>query len=109
MLGVKIQQTEEGISLDQRHFTEALLEQYGMEACKAMVTPLTPNEHLMPPTEDKILAFGKLKVNYRRAIGSINYLSTATRPYLSVAISTLSQYMDWPGIKHWQAFMPVLE
>ncbi|MBW0502746.1 hypothetical protein O181_042461 [Austropuccinia psidii MF-1] len=43
MLGVKIQWTEEGISLNQCHFTEALLEQYGMASCKAMVTPLTPN------------------------------------------------------------------
>ncbi|MBW0590254.1 hypothetical protein O181_129969, partial [Austropuccinia psidii MF-1] len=32
MLGIKIRQTENCISLDQQHFTEALLEQYGMEA-----------------------------------------------------------------------------
>ncbi|MBW0579519.1 hypothetical protein O181_119234 [Austropuccinia psidii MF-1] len=31
MLGVKIRQTENGMSLDQQHFIEALLEQYGME------------------------------------------------------------------------------
>ncbi|MBW0481507.1 hypothetical protein O181_021222 [Austropuccinia psidii MF-1] len=30
MLGVKINQLQDGISLDQQHFTEALLEQYGM-------------------------------------------------------------------------------
>ncbi|MBW0588608.1 hypothetical protein O181_128323, partial [Austropuccinia psidii MF-1] len=108
MLGVKIQRTEEGISLNQQHFTKALLEKYGMGLCKAMVTPLAPNEHLMPATEDKIVAFGKLKANYRSAIGSINYLSTATRPDLSFAVSALSQYLDRPGIKHWQAFLHVL-
>ncbi|MBW0504600.1 hypothetical protein O181_044315 [Austropuccinia psidii MF-1] len=109
MLGVKIQWTEEGISLNQHHFTEALLEQYRMDSCKAMVTPLTPNEHLMPATEDKIVDFGKLKVNYRSAVGRINYLSTATRPDLSFAVSALLQYLDWPGIKHWQAFLHVLK
>ncbi|MBW0523331.1 hypothetical protein O181_063046 [Austropuccinia psidii MF-1] len=109
ILGVKIQRTEEGISLNQQHFAEALLEQYGMGSCKAMVTPLTPNEYLMPATEDEIVAFGKLKANDRSAIGSINYLSTATRPNLSFAVSALSQYLDRPGIKHWQAFLHVLK
>ncbi|MBW0545952.1 hypothetical protein O181_085667, partial [Austropuccinia psidii MF-1] len=109
MLGIKIQQTENGISLDQQHFTEALLEQYGMEACKAMTTPLTPNKHLCPATDEELAAFKKIKMNYRSAIGSINYLSTATRPDLSFAVSTLSQYLERPGIKHWQAFLHVLK
>ncbi|MBW0494470.1 hypothetical protein O181_034185 [Austropuccinia psidii MF-1] len=108
MLGVKIRQTENGMSLDQQQFIEALLEQYGMEGCKAMVTPLTPNEHLTQVTEEEVVAFKNLKENYRSAIGSINYLSTATRPDLSFAVSALSQYLERPGIKHWQAFMHVL-
>ncbi|MBW0565721.1 hypothetical protein O181_105436, partial [Austropuccinia psidii MF-1] len=45
---------------------------------------------------------------YRSAIGSINYLSTATRPDLSFAVSSLSQFLDRPGIKHWQGFLHVL-
>ncbi|MBW0545926.1 hypothetical protein O181_085641 [Austropuccinia psidii MF-1] len=97
------------ISLDQQHFTEALLEQYGMNACKTVTTPLTPNEHLCPATDNEISAFKNLKVNYRSAIGSINYLSTATRPDLSFSVSTLSQYLERPGIKHWQAFLHVLK
>ncbi|MBW0535014.1 hypothetical protein O181_074729 [Austropuccinia psidii MF-1] len=109
MLGVKICQTDDGISLNQQHFTEALLEQYGMERCKVMVTPLTPNEHLAQATEEEITAFRNIKVNYRSAIGSINYLSTATRPDLSFAVSALSQYLERPGIKHWQAFLHVLK
>ncbi|MBW0572010.1 hypothetical protein O181_111725 [Austropuccinia psidii MF-1] len=94
MLGVKICQTEGGISLDQQHFTKALLEHYGMEGCKEIVTPLMPNKHLLQATEEEMVAFRKLKENYRSAIGSINYLSTATRPDLSFAISALSQYLE---------------
>ncbi|MBW0592187.1 hypothetical protein O181_131902 [Austropuccinia psidii MF-1] len=96
MLGVKIKQMEGGISLNQQHFTEALLEQYGMGECKAMLTPLSPHEHLMPATEEEIVPFGKLKVSYRSAIGSMNYLRTETRTGLSFAVSTLSQYLCEP-------------
>ncbi|MBW0502773.1 hypothetical protein O181_042488 [Austropuccinia psidii MF-1] len=100
---------EDGISLDQQHFTEALLEQYGMDTSKAVTTPLTPNEHLHPATDNEIAAFKDLKVNYRSAIGSINYLSTETRPDLSFPVSTLSQYLERPGNKHWQEFLHVLK
>ncbi|MBW0539804.1 hypothetical protein O181_079519 [Austropuccinia psidii MF-1] len=34
---------------------------------------------------------------------------TATRPDLSFAVSTLSQYLKKPGIKHWSAFLHVLK
>ncbi|MBW0503092.1 hypothetical protein O181_042807 [Austropuccinia psidii MF-1] len=80
-----------------------------MEACKAMVKPFTPNEHLSPATDDNIASFKKLRMNYRSAIGSINNLSTATRPYLSFSVSTISQYLERTGIKHWQAFLHVLK
>ncbi|MBW0505654.1 hypothetical protein O181_045369 [Austropuccinia psidii MF-1] len=80
-----------------------------MDACKTVTTPLTPNEHLCPATDDEIAACKNLKVNYRSAISSINYLITATRPDLSFSVSTLSQYLEQPGIKHWQAFLHVLK
>ncbi|MBW0535622.1 hypothetical protein O181_075337 [Austropuccinia psidii MF-1] len=78
ILGVKIHQLKDRISLEQQRFTEALLDQYRMSNCKQMVTPLTPNEHLFPATSDEIQAFKKLNTNKRSTIGSINYLSTAT-------------------------------
>ncbi|MBW0565992.1 hypothetical protein O181_105707 [Austropuccinia psidii MF-1] len=80
-----------------------------MEACKAMVIPFTPNENLYPSTDNKIASFKKMSINYRSAIGRINYLSTTTRPYLSFLVSTQSQYLEQSGIKNWQAFLPVLK
>ncbi|MBW0470527.1 hypothetical protein O181_010242 [Austropuccinia psidii MF-1] len=74
-----------------------------MEGCKAMVTPLTPNENLLQAT------FRKMKVNYRSAIGSISYLSTATSTKSSFAGNALSKYLEQPGIKHWKAFILVLK
>ncbi|MBW0565500.1 hypothetical protein O181_105215 [Austropuccinia psidii MF-1] len=108
-LGVKIYQMKDGISLNQQHFTESLVEQYRMNTCRVVATPLTPNEHLCPATTDAVILFKKLKTNYRSTIGSINYLSTATQPDLSFAVSTLSQYLETPGLKHWKAFLHVVK
>ncbi|MBW0499247.1 hypothetical protein O181_038962 [Austropuccinia psidii MF-1] len=108
MLGIKVTQNGESITLDQQHFTEALLEQYGMAYCRPSPTPLVTNEHLIPATSEEILKLKELKINFRSAIGSINYLSSATRPDLSFAVSTLSQFLECPGIRHWHAFLHVL-
>ncbi|MBW0529782.1 hypothetical protein O181_069497 [Austropuccinia psidii MF-1] len=109
MVVVKIHQLKDGISLEQQHFTEAFLDQYRMSNCKPVVTPLMPNEHLSPATSDEIQALKKLNTNYRSAIGSINYLSTATRPDLLCAVITISKYLESAGLRHWQAFLHVLK
>ncbi|MBW0552156.1 hypothetical protein O181_091871 [Austropuccinia psidii MF-1] len=108
MLGIKVTQNGESITLDQQHFTEALLEQYGMADCRPSPTPLVTNEHLIPVTSKEILKLKELKINFRSAVGRINYLSSATRPDLSFAVSTLLHYLECPGIRHWHAFLHVL-
>ncbi|MBW0588422.1 hypothetical protein O181_128137, partial [Austropuccinia psidii MF-1] len=77
--------------------------------CKPMTTPLIPNVHLEPATESEKLAFQLLNINYRSAVGSLSYLSTATRPDLSYSISALSQFLENPGITHWNSFLHVLK
>ncbi|MBW0497876.1 hypothetical protein O181_037591 [Austropuccinia psidii MF-1] len=109
LLGVKIQQQSDFITLDQQHFVDSLLDLYDMQHCKTVTTPLVPNEYLSPATDDERRIFEELGINFRSAVGSINYLSTATRPDLSHAVSSLSQYLEKPGIRHWKAFLHILK
>ncbi|MBW0483988.1 hypothetical protein O181_023703 [Austropuccinia psidii MF-1] len=108
MLGVKFSRTDTSITIDQQHFTEALLDLYGLSECKPVSTPLLPNTHMSVAIKDKAEKFKLLGVNYRSAIGSINYLSTATRPDLSHSVSFLSQFLENPGIQHWNSFLHIL-
>ncbi|MBW0483513.1 hypothetical protein O181_023228 [Austropuccinia psidii MF-1] len=108
MLVIRITLDEISISLDQQHFTESLLEQYGMTECRPSPTPLVKNEHLFLATSNEVTKLKSLKINFRSAVGSINYLSSATQPYLFFAVSTLSQYLEFPGIRHCHAFLHVL-
>ncbi|MBW0551998.1 hypothetical protein O181_091713, partial [Austropuccinia psidii MF-1] len=53
LLGVKIQQQDDCITLDQQHFVDSLLDLYGMQHCETISTPLVPNEYLSPETDDE--------------------------------------------------------
>ncbi|MBW0521419.1 hypothetical protein O181_061134 [Austropuccinia psidii MF-1] len=109
LLEIKITHSAEFVSLDQQHFTESLLDLYGMSNCKPVSTPLIPNNHLEESSESKAQEFQALNVNYRSAIGCINYPSTATRPNLSFSVSTLSQFLEKPGICHCKAFLHIFK
>ncbi|MBW0491282.1 hypothetical protein O181_030997 [Austropuccinia psidii MF-1] len=57
LLGVKIQQINNCLTLDQQHFIDSLLDLYGMQNCKTVSTPLVPNEYLSPATDNKTETF----------------------------------------------------
>ncbi|MBW0587646.1 hypothetical protein O181_127361 [Austropuccinia psidii MF-1] len=108
MLGVKVSRSGLSITLDQQHFTKSLLDLYGLSESKSVSTLLLPNVHLSPETGEEISKFNLLGVSYRSAIGSINYLSTARRPDLAHSVSSLLQFLENPGIQHWNGFLHVL-
>ncbi|MBW0511644.1 hypothetical protein O181_051359 [Austropuccinia psidii MF-1] len=78
MLGIKVAQLEKCITLDQQHFTKALLDLYGMGDCRPVLTPFVPNQHLSSATDEEVSSF--------LALG----------------------FLEQPGINHWKAFLHVL-
>ena len=43
------------------------------------------------------------RIPYREAVGSLMYAAIATRPDIAFAVSMLSQFLDNPGPRHWEA------
>jgi transposase InsO family protein len=109
LLGIKVTHDHLAIILSQRHYVHSLLELYGMSACRPVSTPLVPNSHLDKASTEDMDRFNSLGVNYRSAVGALSYLSSATRPDILYAVSTLSQFLEAPGINHWEAFVHVLK
>lgn len=110
MLGMKITRDRSArtLCISQTHYIEALLESYGMADCKPIGTPLQSNIPLVAGTEEEILLFKQSGHNYRRAVGSLNYLSQCTRPDLSHSVSLLSQFLEKPTLVHSGHFKRVL-
>ncbi|MBW0536435.1 hypothetical protein O181_076150 [Austropuccinia psidii MF-1] len=109
MLGIKITHNTNSITLSQSHYIDSLLDLYGMKNCKPVGTPLIPNSHLNVASQEERSPFEELEVNYCSAVGSLSYLSSATRPDLPYPVSALSQFLEKPGIEHWNAFLHVLK
>ncbi|PLW21655.1 hypothetical protein PCANC_03216 [Puccinia coronata f. sp. avenae] len=108
LLGIKIIHEPSALILSQAHYTTSILELYGMTNCQTVSTPLVQNTHLVPATIEEVDRFNCLGVNFRSAVGSLSYLSSATRPDIAFAVSSLLQYLESPGILHWEAFSHVL-
>lgn len=96
------------LTLSQQSYVENLLNSYDMDDCKPVATPMEPGSHLLPATDEELADFAASGHNYRRAVGSLNYLVQCSRPDLAFASSQLSQYLDKPGTRHWAAFWRVL-
>ncbi|MBW0476330.1 hypothetical protein O181_016045 [Austropuccinia psidii MF-1] len=109
MLGIKIIHDTSSITLSQGHYINSLLDLYGMKNCKPVGTPLISDSHFNEASQEERSAFEELEVNYCSAVGSLSYLSSATQPDLSFSVSALSQFLEKPGIKHWNAFLHVLK
>ncbi|MBW0468597.1 hypothetical protein O181_008312 [Austropuccinia psidii MF-1] len=100
MLGVKVTHLPNSITFSQCHYVELLLELYGMTLCKPVSTPLILNSHMEMETTAEKEASLKLGVNCHSAVGSLSYLSMATRPDPSFPVSASSQFLENPGIQH---------
>ncbi|POW23215.1 hypothetical protein PSHT_00424 [Puccinia striiformis] len=96
------------VKLSQEKYVDGILAEYNMTNNRFVDTPMVPNTRLVASTENEREEFHQLGVNYRRAIGSINYLSVSTRPDIAFTVSQLSQHLENPGIKHWRAFLHLL-
>ena len=103
-LGMKVTKTNQGFILSQAKFAQDLIKCSGFEIQKTSPTPLpinlklhTDKGHIIPNPS-----------HYRSIIGKLNFL-TNTRPDLSYAVQTLSQFMHTPREPHLAALRHVLK
>ena len=104
-LGIQIACSDEGISLGQEDYINAILRRFGMEEAHSMQSPMDPNVHLdNTDCEDKPAD----KDQYLAIIGSLMYAALATRPDISFCVTSLSRYNQSPLTMHLTAAKRVL-
>ncbi|KNZ57357.1 uncharacterized protein VP01_217g3 [Puccinia sorghi] len=67
-----------------------------MSDCK-ITTPLLPNTWLVKCTKEEHNSFLQLEINYREALGHLNYLTVCTRQDIAFTVSQLSQHLERCG------------
>ena len=103
-LGIRFNQNENEITMDQSQYLANVLNKYGMESCKARSTPCELKPSAYDNGDDDICDESK----YREIVGTLVYAMTCTRPDLCFIVTKLSQYLAIPTKRTWIMLMHVL-
>ncbi|MBW0531556.1 hypothetical protein O181_071271 [Austropuccinia psidii MF-1] len=107
LLGIKINHLKDGFSLDQEHYIKELADKYAIKDLIPSNTPLKPHLQLSNSSNKEHEDFNNLNINYQSTVGSLNYISSNTNPDITFAVSHLSQFLEKPGLQHWNACLQV--
>jgi hypothetical protein len=106
-LGMEVKRDQSGsIDVTQRHYTEKLLERFGMEQCKPAATPMQAKLLCKAPEDYK--AQPSLIQSYQELEGSLMHLMVKTRPDICFAVSRLGQFASNPTQEHYTALKRVV-
>ncbi|XP_030479381.2 uncharacterized mitochondrial protein AtMg00810-like [Cannabis sativa] len=102
-LGFEIARASHGLFISQRQYTLQLLEDNGYIGCKPAKAPMDPRTRLDDQQGEPLTN----PSTYRQLIGKLLYL-TLSRPDITYAVNTLSQFMANPRTPHMQAVSHLL-
>ena len=75
--------------ISQQNYVKGILKRFGMEDCKPISAPIENSVKFHKLSDEDEEPFD-IQI-YQQAIGCLTYLSTTTRPDISVAVSALSR------------------
>jgi len=104
VLGIRVQQRSDGISLSQEAYIESVLEKFGLQGEKACSLPISPTAKIDRDENGKPAN----EAEYRSIVGAVAYVMTCTRPDIAFAVSKLSRYLNSPTEAHMRAARDLL-
>ena len=106
-LGMKIIQNQNAskVWIGQPAYTQDILEKFQMTDANTVTTPFDVNSKLKYAADDSDTVDVEL---YQSAVGSLLYLSVATRPDIAFAVSNVAKYCAKPTKQHWIAVKRIM-
>ena len=107
-LGVNaVQDSNTGeVCIGQPAYAANLVQKFGMEHAKAVNTPVDVSMKLVKASAEDECIDQKC---YQSAVGSLLYLSTATRPDITYAVSNVAKFSANPTKQHWTAVKRIFQ
>lgn len=99
-LGMKVVQDEVSgdVWIGQSAYVDKVLERFGMQDAKSVITPVDTGTKLVKAVEDDEMFD---RTVYQSAVGSLLYLSTGTRPDIAFAVGNVARFSANPTKRHW--------
>lgn len=107
LLGFQVRRDREAgtVAINQESFIDGMLGRFHITDIKPASTPMDPNIQLTtdqcPRTEKEYERMQN--VPYQRGCGELLWISRNSRPDISFAVQQLTQFMQNPGLAHWEA------
>jgi hypothetical protein len=112
VLGVKIlrDHSRKLLGLSQETYIRKVLEQFHMQDCKPIDTPIGKGDSLSSEMCSKTQAEieSMARVPYANAISSLMYAMLYTHPDICFAVGLVSRFQSNPGPTHWKAVKRIL-
>ncbi|KAG3039133.1 hypothetical protein PC122_g25631 [Phytophthora cactorum] len=86
VLGIELVDGPDGsVTMCQRRYVDDILKRFGMDECKAVVSPVDISTRLISSD-----AATKVNAPFREAVGALMHLMTATRPDIAYAVGCVA-------------------
>lgn len=102
-LGIRVQRTENTITLDQSYYLKTVLKKFNMSECRPVSTPLENKLNYHELNSDETI-----DAPCRNLIGCLMYAMLCTRPDLCISINILSRYQSKSNKELWICLKRVL-
>lgn len=102
-LGIEVLRNKDGIYLSQKNYALDLIYEYGDLCDKPIDTPIEQH-HSLARDDSEFLSDPQ---PYQRLVGRLVYLAV-TKPEVSYAVHTLTQFLQTPRTNHWLAALRVI-
>ena len=91
VLGIELVDGPDGsVTICQQRYIDDILKRFGMNECKATVSPVDLSSRLVPSD-----AATKVDAPFREAVGALMHLMTATRPDIAYAVGCVMCLVLW--------------
>ncbi|XP_058784263.1 uncharacterized mitochondrial protein AtMg00810-like [Vicia villosa] len=96
-LGLEVLQFPNNIFISQRKYALEVVKRFGMNDSNSVKNPIVPGVKISKDigSDERVD-----KSHYEQLVGSLMYLTTATRLNLSYVVGLFSRYMENPSVKH---------
>jgi len=101
-LGIKANQTKEGIFVSEKGYVKAILKRFGMENCKHIGTPIEYGAKLSKHDEGEAID----GTSFKSLVGSLRYL-TCTRPDILFVMWFTRCFVEAPTTSHLKGSNPL--
>ena len=99
-LGMQVIQKSGKVWIGQPTYAEKVLSKFGMDNARPVDTPVDPKSKLIKAADESEL---HNQPEYQSAVGSLLYLSSATRPDITFTVNNVAKCSEKPTKEHWSA------